>query len=222
MHEPILVLKKDREKPILQGHPWIYSGAIERVEGEPGMGETVLVKDGWNNAIGRAAYSPVSKIRARMWSWDAEEQIDDSFLRNKLRIAISLRQAISSNAYRLVNAESDNLPGLVVDRYANHLVLQSLTAGVEYWKDTLVSCLTELTGIPNVYERSDVEVRTLEGLPQQCGLLAGTEPENTIEIEENGLRFRVDIRSGQKTGFYLDQRENRAKTLPYVQNRNVY
>jgi len=221
MHEPILIVKKDREKPILQGHPWIYSGAIERVEGEPGMGETVLVKDGWNNAIGRAAYSPVSKIRARMWSWDAEEQIDDSFLRNKLRIAISLRQAISSNAYRLVNAESDNLPGLVVDRYDNHLVLQSLTAGVEYWKDTFVRCLTELTGIHNVYERSDVEVRTLEGLPQQCGLMAGKELEENIEIEENGLRFQVDIRSGQKTGFYLDQRENRAKILPYVKDKSI-
>jgi 23S rRNA (cytosine1962-C5)-methyltransferase len=221
MDEPILLLKKDREKPIIQGHPWIYSGAIERVEGDPGMGETVLVKDGWDNTIGRAAYSPMSKIRARMWSWNTEEQINDSFLRNKLRIAISLRQNINSNAYRLVNAESDSLPGLVVDRYANYLVLQSLTAGVEYWKDTIARCLIELTEIPNIYERSDVEVRTLEGLPQQCGLLAGTEPESTIEIEENGLRFKVDIHSGQKTGFYLDQRENRAKILPYVRNKNV-
>ncbi|RJQ43881.1 MAG: methyltransferase domain-containing protein [Anaerolineaceae bacterium] len=221
MDEPLLILKKDREKPICQGHPWIYSGAIERVEGNPGLGETVLVLDGWNNILGRAAYSPASKIRARMWSWKENEKIDDSFFRNELRIAISLHQNISSNAYRLVNAESDHLPGLVVDRYAHTLVLQSLTAGVEYWKSTIVSCLTELTEIPTVYERSDVEVRALEGLPEQCGLLAGKEPEGVIEIEENGLRFQVDIRGGQKTGFYLDQRENRAKILPYVQDKNV-
>jgi 23S rRNA (cytosine1962-C5)-methyltransferase len=156
-----------------------------------------------------------------MWSWKENEKIDDSFFRNELRIAISSRQNISSNAYRLVNAESDHLPGLVVDRYAHTLVLQSLTAGVEYWKSTIVSCLTELTEIPTVYERSDVEVRALEGLPEQCGLLAGKEPEGVIEIEENGLRFQVDIRGGQKTGFYLDQRENRAKILPYVQDKNV-
>lgn len=221
MGEPVLVLKKEREKPILQGHPWIYSGAIERLEGEAGSGETVLVKDGWDHILGRAAYSPTSKIRARMWSWDENEVIGDSFFRNKLRIAISLRDTIPSNAYRLINAESDHLPGLVVDRYADFLVLQSLTAGVEYWKKTIVDCLAELTGVGNVYERSDVEVRALEGLPERCGVLVGKEPPAAIEIEENGLRFLVDIRSGQKTGFYLDQRENRAKIIPYVNDKSV-
>ena len=221
MSESTLFLKKGREKPIIKGHPWIYSGAIERVEGGPGMGETVLVKDGWNNSLGWAAYSPVSKIRARMWNWNAEEAIDDSFFRNELRIAINSRENINANAYRLVNAESDYFPGLVVDRYADHLVLQSLTAGVERWKETIVKLLVELTGIQNVYERSDVEVRKLEGLPEQSGVLAGAEPPAEIEIMENGLRYLVDIRGGQKTGFYLDQRENRAKVIPYMEGKSV-
>ncbi len=221
MGEPILVLKKDREKPIIAGHPWIYSGAVDRMEGEAGMGETVLVKDGWGNCIGRAACSPASKIRARMWSWDAEEAIDDSFIKNKLRIAISLREHINATAYRLLNAESDYFPGLVVDRYADYLVLQSLTAGVEHWKDTIVKSLVELTGIPNIYERSDVEVRRLEGLTERCGVLAGKEPEKFVEIRENDLKFQVDICSGQKTGFYLDQRESRTRILPYVAKKSV-
>jgi 23S rRNA (cytosine1962-C5)-methyltransferase len=156
-----------------------------------------------------------------MWNWDAEELIDDSFFRDKLRIAISSRENIDANAYRLVNAESDYLPGLVVDRYADHLVLQSLTTGVEHWKDTIVKQLVELTGIQNIYERSDVEVRKLEGLPEQCGVLAGEEPPAVIEIEENGLHYQVNIRGGQKTGFYLDQRENRAKMIPYMQGKDV-
>ncbi len=221
MSEAVLELKKGREKPIVEGHPWIYSGAIEKVEGDAGIGETVLVKDGWNKVIGRAAYSPASKIRARMWSWAAEELIDDSFFKNKLRIAISSRENIDANAYRLVNAESDYFPGLVVDRYADYLILQSLNAGVEHWKDTIVKCLIELTGIRNIYERSDVEVRKLEGLLEQCGVLAGKEPPDAVEIMENGLRYLVNIRSGQKTGFYLDQRENRAKAIPYMQGKKV-
>lgn len=221
MGEATIILKKGRDKPVRKGHPWIYSGAIEKIDGTPQSGGTVVVRDTHGGFIGRAAYSPVSKIRARMWNWDEKEIIDESFFRNELRIAISLRKNISSNAYRLVNAESDHLPGLVVDRYANTLVLQSLTAGVEYWKKTITACLTELTSIPNVYERSDMDVRALEGLEECCGVLAGEEPPDTIEIVENGLRFLVNVKSGQKTGFYLDQRENRQKILPYVKNKHV-
>lgn len=221
MSEEALILRAGREKPVRKRHPWIYSGAIQSVQGNPQAGETVVVRDSKGEWIGRAAYSPISKIRARMWNWDEKEMIDDSFFRNELRIAISLRQDIPSNAYRLVNAESDNLPGLVVDRYDNTLVLQSLTTGVEYWKDTIAACLTELTGIPNIYERSDMDIRALEGLEESCGVLAGEEPPEKIEIVENGLRFLVDVKSGQKTGFYLDQRENRQKILPYVKDKRV-
>lgn len=221
MSEAQLVLKTGRDKPVRQGHPWVYSGAIQRMQGEAASGETVVVLDEKQRFIGRAAYSPLSKIRARLWSWNEKETIDDSFFRNELRIAINLRNKIQSNAYRLINAESDHLPGIVVDRYADYLVLQSLTAGAEYWKETISACLVELTGIPNIYERSDVEVRALEGLPQQCGVLAGAEPPATIEIRENGLRYQVDIRGGQKTGFYLDQRENRAKVIPSMEGKSV-
>ena len=221
MPEAVLIIKAGREKPILQGHPWIYSGAIDRMEGDPGFGETVVIKDATGHILGRAAYSPASKIRARMWSWDAQERIDDSFFEKKLRTAISSRKEMPSNAYRLVNAESDYLPGLVVDRYADFLVLQSLTAGVERWKESIADALVALTGMPNIYERSDVEVRALEGMAGTSGVLRGQEPPDTLEIIENGLRFQVDIRAGQKTGFYLDQRENRAKILPYVENKKV-
>jgi len=221
MGEPALVLKKNREKPISQGHPWIFSGAIERLEGEPFAGETVLVKDQKENLLGRAAYSPFSQIRARMWSWDAEEKIDDLFFKNKMRIAILLRKNIQSNAYRLINAESDYLPGLIIDCYANYLVMQSLTAAIEYWKEKIACLLEEICGMPNIYERSDAEVRALEGLPKTCGVFRGKEPEDLIEINENGFRFMVDIRSGQKTGFYLDQRENRAKIMPYLKGKKV-
>lgn len=215
MSEKAIVLKPGREKPIRQGHPWVYSGAIYQVVGEPELGETVLVRDSSGTILGKAAFSPASKIRARMWTWDAEEEVDDSFFRNKLRIAISLREKIKSNAYRLVNAESDHLPGLVVDRYADALVLQSLTAGVERWKETIVRILQEETKARTVYERSDVEVRALEGLIQHSGLLLGEEPEAPILINEHGLQFKVDIRSGQKTGFYLDQRENGEMTFKF-------
>ncbi len=221
MSEKAIILKPGREKPIRQGHPWVYSGAIYQVVGEPEMGETVLVRDSSGTILGKAAFSPASKIRARMWTWDAQEEVDDSFFRNKLRIAISLREKIGSNAYRLVNAESDHLPGLVVDRYADALVLQSLTAGVEHWKETIARILQEETHARTLYERSDVEVRALEGLTQHSGLLLGEEPEAPILIDEHGLQFKVDIRSGQKTGFYLDQRENRQKIIPYVQDCRV-
>jgi len=221
MSEARLILKAGRDKPLRQGHPWVYSGAIQRMQGEAASGETVVVLDEKQRFIGRAAYSPFSKIRARMWSWDEDEAIDDSFFRKKIRIAIYSRKKNNSNAHRLINAESDHLPGVTVDRYADYLVLQCLTTGAEYWKETITSCLVELTGIPNVYERSDVEVRALEGLPQRCGVLAGAEPPTVIEIIENGLRYQVDIRGGQKTGFYLDQRENRAKVIPYTKGKSV-
>ena len=174
--------------------------------------------------LAKAAYSPDSNIRARAWGW-LDTPIDADFLRTKLDAAISRRRGGSEthpyNSYRLVHAESDGIPGLIVDRYGDDLlVMQVLTAGAEYWRDTLADLLVELTGIPNIYERSDVDVRTLEGLAPRAGVLRGTLPESVI-LEEHGIKFNVDVVNGHKTGFYLDQRENRHLVGQLAEGRDV-
>jgi len=176
--------------------------------------------------MGYSAYSPHSSIRARMWNFDVNKEIDEEFIAEKLRVAIILRNSHNfinpnNNACRLINAESDGLPGLVVDMYSDLLSVQLLSAGPELWKDTIVKHLISITGIDNVFERSDVEVRKLEGLEPRKGTLSGKIPENNIEIIENGKKFLVDIVNGQKTGFYLDQRDNRNKIKQYSADRRV-
>ncbi len=207
-----ITLKPGRDKSVRALHPWIFSGAIARVDGDPQSGEDVLVRTDSGEALGWAAYSPMSQIRARMWNLQPDESIDTEFFRGRLKAAVQQRsqfiRASETDAYRLVHAESDGLPGLVVDRYADTLVVQVLSAGIERRIETLVDLLVETTGIQNIHERSDVEVRRLEGLPERTGTLRGMTPE-TILISENGNRFWVDVQRGQKTGFYLDQRRNR-------------
>ncbi len=215
MDVPRIVLKPGREKSVLHRHPWIFSGAIARLEGDPGMGETVLVCDAQGERLGWAAYSPESQIRARMWSWNPDDEIGETFFRSRLEKALELRRLVvrpgETDALRLVFAESDGLPGLVVDRYGDLLVMQCLTAGAERWRDLFADLLVELTGFQNIYERSDVDVRRLEGLAERTGPVRGMPPEGRLQIEENGLQFCVDVRTGHKTGFYLDQRPNRAR-----------
>lgn len=175
--------------------------------------------------LGTASYSPGSQIRARMWSFDPQEPIDRDFFSRRLKAAIDLREEIFSagqtNAFRLVHGESDGLPGLIVDRYDDTLVAQILTAGIEARRAEIFQILMAETNAKGIYERSDVDVRSLEGLNERTGLVAGRMPEAPIEITEYGLRFDVDIESGQKTGFFLDQRENRQTILPYVQGASV-
>ena len=208
-----LILKKGREKAILRHHPWIFSGAIQSVDGQPESGETIAVHDSDGQFLAWAAYSPTSQIRARIWSWDEAQQIDKAFLQNRIQQALLLRKTwvdqSHTSAFRLVHAESDGLPGLIVDRYGDTLIMQILSAGIESWRDEIVSILSDLLDIECIYERSDVAVRELEGLPERTGVLYGTLPDQPMTIKENELQFKVDLVSGQKTGFYLDQRENR-------------
>jgi 23S rRNA (cytosine1962-C5)-methyltransferase len=208
-----LILKKDREKALLRRHPWVYSGAIQAVEGSPAHGETVAIHDAYGQFLAWGAYSPDSQIRARVWSWEQNEGIDANFFRRRIQAALHLRQTwinpAQNSAYRLVHAESDGLPGLVVDRYNDSLVLQILSAGAEVWREALVDVLVDLVNPDAIYERSDVTVRALEGLPTRTGLVYGDLPQQPLVIHENGLRFKVDLVGGQKTGFYLDQRDNR-------------
>ncbi|HEX6829704.1 MAG TPA: class I SAM-dependent methyltransferase, partial [Burkholderiales bacterium] len=213
-----LILKPGKEKSLLRRHPWIFSGAVERVKGDPAPGDTVRVVSASGAFLAQAAFSPQSGIRARVWNWSEAEEVDEAFFLRRLRAAVAERERLPAfseprGALRLVHGESDGLPGVNVDRYADSLVLALTSAGAERWRDTVARLLTGITGCARVYERSDAEVRGLEGLPAHSGPVAGGEPPAHIEIQEPGnppLCFRVDVRAGQKTGFFLDQRDNRA------------
>jgi 23S rRNA (cytosine1962-C5)-methyltransferase len=205
-----LVLKAGRDKSLRHRHPWVFSGAVERVEGEPTRGETVAVIAHDGAFLAWAAYCADSQIRARVWSFDAKQAIDEAFIRARLETSIARRSGLASrgNAMRLVHGESDGLPGLVADRFDDTIVVQIASAGAERWRPFWAGALAELTGAKNVYERSDVEVRQLEGLAPRSGVLLGEA--GPVRIEEDGIAYEVDVAKGQKTGFYLDQRDNRA------------
>jgi len=219
----MIVLKKGREKSLRRRHPWIFSGAVEKASGKPG--DTVEVRDSAGKVLAIAAYSPKSQIRARVWSFDASQSVGVDFLRHRIQKALALRESLPaakhSNALRLVNAESDGLPGLVVDRYADVLVVQFLAAGVERWRDAILDLLVELSGCAAIYERSDAEVRKLEGLEPKVGFARGDRNASRCPIIEHGLNFRVDVEQGQKTGFFLDQRENRQRVRALAAGREV-
>jgi 23S rRNA (cytosine1962-C5)-methyltransferase len=221
-----IILKRGRERSLLRRHPWIFSGAIGQVEGTPHSGETVEVLSADNGFLGWGAYSPESQIRVRIWTFEEEEEaIDTAFFETRIREAVSLREALQvpreSTAFRLIYAESDGIPGLIVDRYGDFLVCQVLSAGAERFKDTIIERLAALGGIRGIYERSDADVRKKEGLKPCCGPRWGDEPPLQVEIQENDLRFLVDLRNGHKTGFYLDQRPNRSLVRSYSEGADV-
>ena len=222
---PVLVLKPGRDKSIKRRHPWVFSGAIEKVVGEPQSGDTVLVRSAEGQQLGLAAYSPQSQIRGRLWTSDAAARIDAEFFHARVQAALKLRERLPlgqhTNAMRLVHGESDGLPGLIVDRYADVLVAQFLSAGMERWRDAVLDALVELTRCEAVFERSDAEVRTLEGLPERAGFVRGNSDAARCAISEHGLVFRVDVAAGQKTGFFLDQRANRLRVRERSAGRDV-
>ena len=219
-----ILLKAGREKSLLRRHPWIFSGAIERVDGAPFSGDTLPVRDGAGNVLARAAYNPDSQISARVWSFSETEKVDAEFFRGRIADALAARNELNlarnSNGMRLIHAESDGLPGLIVDQYGDVLVMQIGSAGAERWRDTCADMLQECCKPACIYERSDSDSRALEGLEPRNGVLRGTLPDN-VEVVENGLRFRVDVAAGQKTGFYLDQRDNRALTGTLAHDKDV-
>lgn len=222
MATPRLVLKAGREKSLRHRHPWVFSGAVESVEGDPGKGDTVAVHGKDGAFLAWAAFCAESQIRARAWSFESKDTIDEAFLRERLAASIARRRALppGSDAMRLVHGESDGLPGLVVDRYADTLVVQILSAGAERWRAAWPGILTELTGAKAIHERSDVEVRTLEGLAPRTGPLLGPAA-TVVPIHEDGIAYEVDVVHGQKTGFYLDQRDNRALAGSLAAGRDV-
>ncbi|MFV1948544.1 MAG: class I SAM-dependent rRNA methyltransferase, partial [Anaerolineales bacterium] len=207
-----LYLKRGREKPVTHYHPWIFSGAIKQLEGEPFSGETVMVVDSDGDFLAWGAYSPESQIRVRIWSWAQDQEITQDYFRTLILSALEYRRRIGYvyPMKRLIHGESDGLPGLIADQYGDVLVLQFLSSGAEFWKDELIQILAEETDCRTIYERSDVQVRKLEGLPLRSGTLSGPEPASLVEIEENSIKYWIDVANGHKTGYYLDQRENRA------------
>jgi len=219
-----IVLKPGREKSLLRHHPWVFSGAIERIEGDPQTGETVQILTDKRDFLALGAYSPSSQIRVRIWTFQQGQTIDSSFFHARMHKAIQWRAeylTAPEGACRLINAESDGLPGLVVDRYGDFLVCQFLSAGSESWKDEITLHLQRILSPRGIYERSDVDVRLKEGLEPRAGALRGESPPELLLIEEGPCRFLVDVRRGHKTGFYLDQRDNRQALEDYAQGRSV-
>ena len=226
-----LRLKPGKERSLLRRHPWIFDGAIAKGGGD--SGETVRVESHEGQFLAWAAFSPASKIRARVWSFDEAQRIDAPFIAAACAAAVAARARfdIPSDAMRLVHGESDGLPGLIVDRYGDTLVAQFLSAGAEKWKPVLADALLAATGLTRLYERSDASSRALEGLPELTGWLrggpvqlgtassapgAGDAAQTELILHENGWQLGVNIASGHKTGFYLDQRDNRRRFFDTV------
>ena len=220
-----VTLKKSADSFIKRKHPWIFSGAIEKVEGNPSNGQTVKIFTSNKTIVGSGSFSPSSQIRVRVWSFNPEEKIDSDFFRKKILAASETRKQFidtsQTSAYRIINAESDGLPGLIVDRYSDFLVCQFLSSGTEFSKEIIIAILDEIFNPAGIYERSDVEVRTKEALQPAKGLLKGSPPNDLIEVDENGFKFLVDIKEGHKTGFYLDQRDNRKLVSEFSNGKNV-
>lgn len=207
---PVLRLAPGREKSLRLRHPWLFSGAIERVEGQPKPGDTVEVRAHDGSVLALAAYSPHSQIRARVWSFEPT-RIDAAFFAGRVRDAIAARSELLDDRHtgcRLIHGESDGLPGVVADRYDDVMVVQLTSAGADAWREAIIAALLAHTGARCIVERSDAEVRALEGLPPRTGVLHG-ELRAPVTFKEAGIVYEVDVLRGQKTGFYLDQRDNR-------------
>ncbi len=211
-------LHAGKEKSLLRKHPWVFDGAIAR--GGADSGETVRIESHEGRFLAWAAFSPRSRIRARVWSFDEAQRIDAAFVAGLIDRAVSARDLfdIQSDGVRLVHGESDGLPGLVVDRYGDVLVAQFTSCGSERWKSVIASALLERTGLQHLYERSDASVRQLEGLEETCGWLAGEGSTQRV-IREHGWQLGLDIARGHKTGFYLDQRDSRQRFFQWTRQR---
>ena len=220
-----LTLHPGKEKSVLRRHPWLFSGSIAQLDGRARPGDTVDVVSYQGRPLARAAWSPASQIRARIWSFDADETIDHAFFKRRVAASVARRAALPELAgqqgLRLIHAESDGLPGVIADRYGDTVVVQLTTAGADKWRAAIADSLLKATGCARIYERSDVEVRGLEGLEPVTGWLHGTASGDELVIAENGVNMAVDFVGGHKTGFYLDQRDNRRRVAELATDRRV-
>ena len=217
-------LKAGKEKSLLRRHPWVFSGAVDRTENSPTLGDTVHIFSAQGEFLAQAAYHPQTQIAARVWSWEQELSIDADFIHQRIAQAVAFRRQMGfaklSTGMRIIHGESDGLPGLVVDQYDRVVVMQISSVGIERWREACIKSLRDEFDPICIYERSDTEVRVLESLPERCGVVFGDLPAN-ITIKEHGLSFQIDVSSGQKTGFYLDQRDNRALVGALAADKDV-
>ena len=220
-----LVLQANKERSVTRCHPWIFAGSVASVRGRAKPGDTVDVLSEREKFLGRAAFSPHSQIRARIWSFDANESIDHAFFKRRVAASVARRNGhpslVGQQGVRLIHGESDGLPGVIADRYGSVVVVQLTSAGAEKWRDAIVNALVQATGCTCVFERSDSEVRSLEGLESRLGVVYGILPGERLVIVENGIQMEVDVERGHKTGFYLDQRDNRRLTAELAKGRSV-
>lgn len=220
-----IILQNDRDKSLKRRHPWVFSQAVKQVHGTPNSGDTVDILSADGNFVARGAYSPNSQIRARVWTFDPNEQIDAEFFLRRIAQAWAVRQQLfdlsQTNGIRVVAAESDSLPGVTIDLYADVLVCQLLSAGAERQRKHIVAALKQLFDGYSIYERSDVDVRKKEGLEPRTGWLHLPRDSGEVTIKENGLNILVDVVNGHKTGFYLDQRDSRAAAGRYAKGKTV-
>ena len=216
-----IVLKPGKEKSLRRHHPWVFSGAIAKVEGAPASGEMVRVAAADGSFLAQAAFSPQSQIRARVWCWQEDALVDAAFVQQAIHASIVRRAG--ATVQRLIHGESDGLPGVIADRYEDTVVVQLLSTGAEQWRAAITTALAALPGVTRVYERSDADVRALEGLEPRTGVLHGNAPPARIAIHEpaSGTKYWVDVVQGHKTGFYLDQALNRAHVGRQAQGRDV-
>lgn len=225
MNTPQVILRPGREKSIIRKHPWIFSGAILDLKGQPGSGDTVCVCDSKGKSLGYGAFSPKSQIRVRMWSFDPTDEIDGSFFSKKIAAAVHARAGSPllnvTNSQRLIYSENDGLPGVIADRYGDVIVMQLSSAGAYKWRETIVNEISKQTESNCIYEKSDSDVIQLEGLQAVEGVQFGTLPGEATLIEENGIKFAIELKGSQKTGFYLDQRDNRRLLRDYVRGKKV-
>ena len=215
-----IILLPGKEKRVFSGHPWVFRSDIARAKGDPQPGDTVRVTASGGRFLAMAVYNPASQIALRILS-RREEKIDAAFIRARVKRAVDYRRRFADmQSCRLIYAESDGLPAVIVDAFGDVLVMQCLCLGMERYQDVICDALMEEMRPAGIYARNDVPVRELEGLHQTTGLLRGQVPDRVL-MTENGVKFWVDVKNGQKTGFFLDQKENRAAIAPFVKGARV-
>jgi 23S rRNA (cytosine1962-C5)-methyltransferase len=217
-------LKKGKEKAVLQRHPWVFSGAIERVKGKPENGEIVRLIDGKGSFLAYGFYNNQSRVAVRLLEWNEAFFIDENWWRSRIQTAVNNRKDVlneQTNTCRLIFSEADFLPGLIVDKYADHLSVQILTSGMEKVKEVWIDELQKLLQPKSIFDRSDATSRSHEGLEASFGLLYGENPPDFVEVKENGIRYEVSISEGQKSGFYCDQRDNRRLVALHASGKKV-